>query len=242
MKRGIVAGALVVAGALFVGGAFLVGSTGQGWAADLPEPPPPPPPRAPAAYMPFVAPVYNWGGLYYGINGGYGFGSSQWSFPVGTTSDFNITGWTGGATIGANIQADAFVFGVDADFDAMAIKGSTICSPVSCQTQDSWLTTVRARVGYAMDRVLIYGTAGGAFGNIQANTNGTKFQSTNKAGWVAGGGVETAFADHWTARLEYLFVDLQNGSFTTVAPAIAGSDSVKFTTSLIRAGIDYKFR
>src|SRR5580704_4522599 len=100
MKRGIVAGARVVAGALFVAAA------GQAWAADLPEPPPPPPPRAPAVYMPPVAVVYNWGGLYYGVNGGYGFGKSEWTFPVGTTGNFNTSGYAAGATIGANIQAD----------------------------------------------------------------------------------------------------------------------------------------
>lgn len=231
MKQWVVAGALVVAAA------------GQTWAADLPEPPPPPPPRAPAAYMPTVAPVYNWGGLYYGVNGGYGFGKSQWTFPNGaSTNNFNISGWAGGATIGANLQAEAFVFGIESDFDAMGLKGSTTCVPTSCQTQDSWLGTLRARVGYAADRVLIYGTAGGAYGNIQANTSGTTFQSTNKAGWTAGAGVETAFADNWTARIEYLFVDLQNATFATVPPATAGNDTVRLDTSLIRVGIDYKFR
>jgi outer membrane immunogenic protein len=231
MKQWLVAGALIVAAA------------GQAWAADLPEPPPPPPPRMPAAYMPAVAPVYNWGGLYFGINGGYGFGKSEWTFPnAASTNNFNVSGWGGGATFGANLQADAFVFGVEGDFDAMGLKGNTTCVPANCQTQDTWLGTLRGRIGYAADRVLVYGTAGGAYGNIQANTAGTSFQSVNKAGWTAGAGIETAFTDHWTARIEYLFVDLQNGSFATVPPALAGTDTLKFDTSLIRVGVDYKFR
>jgi hypothetical protein len=54
---------------------------------------PAPPPQAPVAYMPVVAPVYNWGGIYYGINGGYGFGHSDWTNPLiasGSTGNFNI--------------------------------------------------------------------------------------------------------------------------------------------------------
>ena len=108
--------------------------------------------------------------------------------------------------------------------------------------EDSWLGTLRARIGYAADRVLVYGTAGGAYGNLQFNTAGTSFQSVNKAGWTAGAGVETALADNWTARIEYLFVDLQNGTFSTVPPALPGNDTIKLDTSLIRVGVDYKFR
>jgi outer membrane immunogenic protein len=233
MKRRIVAGARIVVGALFIAAAA------QAWAADLPEPAPPPP-RAPASYMPVVATVYNWGGLYYGVNGGYGFGTSNWTQGAVSTGNFNTSGFTAGATVGANLQADAFVFGIDGDFDAMGIKGSTnVCGGAACQTEDTWLATIRARVGYAVDRVLIYGTAGGAFGNVMANSAAsTSFQSETKAGWTAGAGVEAALADNWTARIEYLFVDLQNGSFNTAG----GPISVKFDASLIRVGVDYKFR
>jgi outer membrane immunogenic protein len=224
--------------------ALSVAGFGQAFAADLP---PAPAPAAPATYIPTVAPVYNWGGIYFGINGGYGFGQSNWTVPggggvaAGTTGNFNINGYAVGGTIGANLQADAFVFGIEGDIDAMGMKGSSnTCAPVSCQTQDTWLSTVRARVGYAADRVLFYGTAGGAFGNILANTNNnTSFASANKAGWTAGAGLEAAFADNWTARVEYLFVDLSNASFNLPA---GGPATVKFDANLIRLGIDYKFR
>jgi outer membrane immunogenic protein len=218
---------------------------GQALAADLPEPAPPP--QAPAAYVPVVAPVYNWGGIYYGVNGGYGFGKSDWSNSLnaaGSTGNFNLSGYVAGATIGANIQADAFVFGIDGDVDFTGIKGTntSLFCPVACETKNTWLGTVRARAGYAADRVLFYGTAGGAFGNIEAGVN-NNFDTQTKFGWTAGAGVEAAFTDNLTARIEYLFVDLQNGSCTTLGNCGAPvGDTVKFDTSLIRLGIDYKFR
>jgi outer membrane immunogenic protein len=224
---------------LLFAGALLFAAFGQALAADLPEPAPPP--MAPATFIPTVMPVYNWGGLYYGVNGGYGSGTSKWTFPGAATSDFDIKGWAAGATIGANLQAEAFVFGIESDFDAMGLKGTTTCVPANCETRQNWLITVRGRAGYAMDKVLVYGTAGGAFGDILANSaNSTSFQSVTKAGWTAGGGIEAAFADNWTARLEYLFVDLQNGTFSNTVGG--GNVTVKYDANLIRAGIDYKFR
>ncbi len=249
MKRLLMAGAL----------AFAV-AAGQALAADLPQPAPPP--QAPVAYVPTVAPVYNWGGIYFGANGGYGFGSSEWSdpnnFAAPNTGNFSTTGFLVGPTVGVNFQTDAFVFGIEGDFDASWLDGkssSAYCGVLGfgagaqCETKNTWLGTVRARVGYAADRVLYYGTAGGAFGNIQAGANGG-FASSTKAGWTAGAGVEVAFADNWTARVEYLFVDLENATcsalnpcgmdlFTTFGPA---NQTVKFDANLIRLGVDYKFR
>ena len=66
---------------LLIAGALAFAAAGPALAADLPQPAPPP--QAPAAYMPTVAPVYNWGGIYFGVNGGYGLGKSEWSDPNG---------------------------------------------------------------------------------------------------------------------------------------------------------------
>ncbi len=253
MRRILIAAALG-----FIG--MVPGVVGQALAADLPEPAAPP--RAPATYVPMVAPVYNWSGIYFGVNGGYGFGKSTWTDPnnfsgLGSTGSFNISGFAAGGTVGANFQFDAFVLGAEGDFDAMGIDGkssSPFCAAVGlgaaeCETKQTWLSTLRARFGYAVDRVLFYGTAGGAFGNIETGVAGN-FTSSTKVGWTAGAGVEAAFADHWTARVEYLFVDLQNATCNTsgncgndlvggvVVPA---NDTVKFSTSLIRLGVDYKF-
>ena len=258
MKRLLIAGALALAFA----------ATGQVLAADLPQPVPPP--QAPAVYVPTVAPVYNWGGIYFGANGGYGFGNSEWSDPnnasgLGSTGNFSTTGFLVGPTVGVNFQTDAFVFGIEGDFDASWLDGkssSGFCGSgfpgggggalgfgvaAQCETKNTWLSTVRARVGYAADRVLFYGTAGGAFGSIEAGANGGLISST-KAGWTAGAGVEVAFADNWTARVEYLYVDLENATCNTAnpcgldAPGVPANQTVKFNANLIRLGVDYKFR
>jgi outer membrane immunogenic protein len=216
-----------------------LGAVAQAAAADLPQPALPPA-QAPVAYIP-VAPVYNWGGVYYGINGGYGIGKSEWSSTGGSTGNFKTDGFAVGATIGANYQVDALVFGIEADLDWMGLDGtSNVCTPGKCETKDTYLATFRGRIGYAFDRILFYATAGGAYGNIEAN-GPTGFVSTSKAGWTAGAGVEAALSENWTARLEYLFVDLQNATpFNAGVPAVPVT--VKFDADLIRLGIDYKFR
>ncbi|HUI13070.1 MAG TPA: outer membrane beta-barrel protein [Xanthobacteraceae bacterium] len=245
---------------LLIAGALAFAAAGQALAADLPAPAPPP--QAPAAYVPTVAPVYNWGGIYFGANGGYAFGNSEWSDPnnpvTPNTGDFSTTGFLVGPTVGVNFQTDAFVFGIEGDFDASWLDGKTsnaYCGAAigfpggQCETKNTWLGTVRGRIGYAADRVLFYATAGGAFGNIDTGVNGGFVKST-KAGWTAGAGVEVAFADNWTARVEYLFVDLQNATCNAADPCgvnflttgLPANQTVKFDANLIRLGVDYKFR
>jgi outer membrane immunogenic protein len=217
-------------------------AAGTAFAADLP---PAPPPRAPAVYAP-PPPVYNWTGFYLGINGGWGFGKSDWNLPNGLpgapgsldTGSFNVNGGLVGGTVGFNWQSDWFVAGLEGDFDGSWMNGTaSICGTVACETKNTWLATIRGRVGYAADRVLFYATGGGAFGDVVVNTT-TNWQSADKTGWTAGAGIEGAFSEHWTARLEYLYVDLQNSSFT---PAAGFPVNVKFNANLIRTGVDYKF-
>jgi outer membrane immunogenic protein len=213
---------------------FSAAATGTALAADLP---PAPPPRAPAIYAP-PPPVYDWTGFYIGINGGWGFGKSDWSIPGFTTGNFNVNGGVLGATAGFNWWVNGWVLGLEGDADGSWMDGkSAACGVPNCETKNKWLATIRGRLGYAADRVLFYATAGGAFGDIVVNTT-TNWQSASKGGWTAGAGVEGAFTDHWTARIEYLFVDLQNASFTPVAGVPV---TVKFNANLIRAGVDYKF-
>ncbi len=210
-----------------------VAATGAALAADLP-PPVAPPPRAPAVYVP-APPVYNWTGFYLGINGGWGFGKSDWSVPGFSTGNFNVNGGLVGGTLGFNWWADGWVLGVEGDFDGSWMDGkSSLCAPVQCETKSKWLATLRPRIGYAADRVLFYL----AFGDVLVNTT-ANWQSADKTGWTAGAGVEGAFTDHWTARIEYLFLDLQNANFTPVAAATPVT--VKFNANLIRLGVDYKF-
>jgi outer membrane immunogenic protein len=246
MKRWLLAGTLALA------------AGGQGLASDLPPPAVPPAPRAPAAYIPPpVSPVYNWGGVYFGFNLGYGFGTSNWvdaTDPGGATGNFSVNGFLAGATLGANFQADSFVFGAEADFDGSFMDGkksSPFCSVgTQCETKNFWFSTLRARLGYAADRILFYGTAGGALADVAAGQSGN-FQRTTKGGWTAGAGLEAAFTENLTGRIEYLYLKL--GNSTCTSPAACGSDlglpggtsnpndTVKFSTSMIRVGLDYKF-
>ena len=228
-----------------------IGLIGSAFAADLPVAPPP---RAPAVYVPPVLPVYNWSGIYVGVNGGWGWGNAKFTipeqpgFPTGVSDTINDSGGVAGGTVGVNWQTGGFVFGVEGDWDWSGINTgttATICQVTgTCQTGNNWLATLRGRAGYAADRVLFYGTAGGAFANMQTVFNGVT-TTHDQAGWTAGAGIEWAFADNWTAKVEYLFVDLGNTTCNTTASCgfdlVAASDSVKFTESMVRAGINFKF-
>jgi outer membrane immunogenic protein len=232
----------------------VIGSAENGFAADLP-PAPPPPARAPVAYAP--PPVYNWSGVYVGINGGWGFGTAKWTaIGVGATATGSDSdnGGVVGATLGVNWQSGAFVLGGEADFDYSAINtgtSQTVCNiGVTCQTGNNWLSTVRGRVGFAADRILFYATAGGAFANVQTALNGVTTTHT-RTGWTAGLGAEYAFADNWTAKIEYLYVDLGNKATTCTAAAgvcaapPAGVGPINFqaglTENIVRVGVNYKF-
>ncbi len=219
---------------------LFMAAAGHAFAADLSQPMPPPP-QAPVAYIPATAPVYNWGGIYVGINGGYAFGNSDWTGGAVSSGHFTTDGFVVGGTAGINLQADAFVFGLETDIDYADLSGDGpgfFCA--NCKTSSNWLGTTRARVGYAADRVLFYGTGGAAYGNIQANANGVT-NSNTEFGWTAGAGVEVAFTDNWTARLEYLYVQMEDGSCTSACGS-PPTQSVSLSENLVRAGVDFKFR
>jgi len=210
---------------------------GQALAADLPMPGPAP------AYIPPVARAYSWTGFYLGINGGGAFGSSKWSDPVlGSTGNFGAAGALVGGTVGANYQMGQFVIGIEGDGDWSSLSGSThvTCGFTPCETRSDWLATVRGRAGYAVDRVLFYGTGGAAFANVQAGLSGGPFTNSTQTGWTAGAGIEYAFAPNWTAKVEYLFADLPNLSCGAVNCG-GTATSVSLNENIIRGGVNFKF-
>jgi outer membrane immunogenic protein len=231
---------------LVIAGALAVAFSGSALAADLPAPAPPP------AYIP-VLPYYNWTGFYIGANGGGVFGNSNWTDPVdGATGNFNVGGFLVGGTVGGNYQIGSWVLGVEADGDWTNLNGTTSnasCAFVGCTTQSNWLATVRGRAGYAWDRVLFYGTGGGAFANVQGAAGVLPFSSTTQAGWTAGVGVEYAFAPNWTAKVEYLYVGLGNASCGpgncgggTGGPAPTPvNTTITLNENVIRGGVNFKF-
>ena len=197
----------------------------------------------------------NWSGIYLGVNAGFGFGASDWTDSVTGLSSgtFRTSGFVFGGTLGANYQVGSLVFGVEADdawadasgFGTFAATG--LCAG-GCLTKSTWLSTVRGRAGYAFDRYLVYGTAGAAFGNVRASFSNDPVSSATETGWTAGAGIEVALARNWSAKAEYLFVDLSNGSCTAECaianpngPPLIPNIVVKFSESIVRAGLNYKF-
>ncbi len=224
MKRILLAGALTLAAA-------------SANAADIPRPPPP------VVKAPVVAPLtaYDWTGFYIGINGGGAWGRSNFDGPTGTLGNFNTSGWLAGGTAGYNLQYGHAVFGVEGDIDWTNIKGSAPCvgGITTCQVTSDWLGTARGRLGYAFDRFLPFVTGGLAVGNVNANVPGFASASNTNAGWTAGGGLEYALGRNWTAKAEYLHVDL--GSFNCGTACTGTPSNVEFTTNLVRGGVNLKF-
>lgn len=181
----------------------------------------------------YMAPAYNWTGFYVGINGGGGWGNSEFSAPLGTS--FDLSGAVIGGTAGYNWQMGQVVFGLEGDMDWSNIRGSANCGGItSCETRNDWLGTVRGRLGYAFDRVMPYVTGGLAVGGVKTSAAGIGDTSETKAGWTIGGGLEAAIAGPWTAKVEYLYVDLGNTG------TVLGSDA-SFHTNIVRAGLNYRF-
>jgi outer membrane immunogenic protein len=201
-------------------------------AADLPR-------KAPVSY---VAP-FSWSGFYVGINGGYGWGTSDWSSAV-TSGHPKPTGGLAGGTLGYNIQTGNWVWGIEGDIDWADLKGSDtgtgVCTGGSgCETRNRWLGTIRGRVGYAFDRWLPYLTGGGAFGDVKMQTAAGTAATETPMGWTIGAGVEWAFMGAWSAKLEYLYVDL--GDSTCGASVCGIATTVSDKTNLVRAGLNYRF-
>ena len=200
-------------------------------AADLPR-------SMPAKAPAFVPSYYNWTGFYLGINGGYGWGDSNWDGLATTT---NVKGGLVGATAGYNWQVNQLVFGLEGDIDWTNIHGSfaSAACPAGCETKNNWLGTVRGRIGYAFDRVMPYITGGLAAGDIQARPAGFAGVNDTNVGWTAGGGVEAAIAGNWTAKLEYLYVDL--GDVSCTVASCGAISNVDIRTNVVRAGLNLRF-
>ena len=167
--------------------------------------------------------IYSWAGPYLGGNLGYEWGSVD-------KNPTKPSGFAGGVQAGYNWQSGAMVFGLEGDLQATAADDTF----APWKYSNPWFGTVRGRVGYAFNNVLLYGTGGLAFGELRGETFGLSESHTN-AGWTAGVGAEFGFAAHWTAKVEYLYVDLSDSRFT-----ITGAQN-GYSFGLVRAGVNYHF-
>jgi outer membrane immunogenic protein len=179
-------------------------------------------PRAPyTVNQPLNA--FSWAGPYLGGNLGYSWGSVD-------NNPTKPSGLLGGVQGGYNWQNGAFVFGVEGDLQLNAADDTF----APWKFSNPWFGTVRGRAGYAFNNILLYGTGGLAFGSLRAETFGLSETHTS-AGWTAGVGAEFGLAQNWTAKIEYLYVDLSDSRFSLTGL----SNGYQF--GLVRAGVNYHF-
>jgi outer membrane immunogenic protein len=190
------------------------------------------------------------------------------------TSRNDVNGVIGGGQVGYNWQASNWLFGLEADIQGSGEKGSSNIVCVACGDGPSditsnltqklnWFGTFRGRAGVlATPTVLLYATGGLVYGEVDTGgsiTGPTRAApsatvafpgtSSTRAGWTAGAGVEGAIGGNWTAKLEYLYMDLGTVSAGPIATTIEGttrnplavSYSSHFTDNILRVGVNYKF-
>jgi outer membrane immunogenic protein len=243
----------------------------------------PPPPMAPApAY-------FNWTGFYIGANVGGGWANTSASGstvfdppPISSTfaGSYGAGGVLGGGQIGANYEfPNHWVIGFEADVDGSSLSGSgSNCSTalgvgVGCTALNTKLNdfgTVRGRLGYAADNLLLYGTGGWAWSQSSTNSNftcvgvgacpgpgvpftgGSSSASTTATnGWAAGAGLEYAFTRNWTVRVEYLHIQFNGIGETFATSGTVGVVPVPYTATtsstatvnvdMARVGLNYLF-
>jgi outer membrane immunogenic protein len=247
--------ASVLASALFVG------SLGPVMAADMSVKAPP---------LPVVA-AYNWTGCYVGLEGGGSWGRDR-AISNGANNgvlngtlgalkaEGDISGGIAGGTIGCNYQVNRWVFGIEGDYSWSGQRGSSrLQSPPFVPTfgedvSQSYIATIRGRVGWAYTPAfMVYGTAGAAFADLRIH----EFDSTaavgsaafigatethQYAGWTVGAGAEWGFAPNWSAKVEYLYMDLgRQDFFANTVTGCCTFQSTRLTDNVVRAGINYRF-
>jgi len=225
-------------------------------AADLPLPVKAPP----------LPPAYSWSGFYLGIEGGGAWGRTQYTaadpgFPaflgLPITNPFNVSGGLLGGTVGYNWQFSNWIVGAEGDLSWVSKSGTNndilpFTPAWTNTTKEMWLGTGRLRLGFTpADRWLVYATGGFAVAGVEATVDaaatgaGIFSQTQTRWGWTVGGGVEAAINRNWSLKAEYLYVDLQNGTYFSPDIVSAGQTIITRTVTLnnniLRAGINYKF-
>jgi outer membrane immunogenic protein len=196
----------------------------------------PPGPAAPPIYRPPpVSPAYNWSGFYIGAMGGYGWSSSQ---------GVDFKGGFAGGTIGGNAQFGNFVVGAEVE-GAWSDIGQTVgfLGLASATDRIQAFGSATARVGVAVDNLLIYGKGGvaAASNNVKVTALGISASDTQThLGYTAGGGLEYGFTPNWSVKGEYLFAHYESKNyFATLLPP--GLASGTFDVHTIKLGFNYRF-
>lgn len=175
-----------------------------------------------AAPVPYYA--FGWAGSYIGGTAGYEWGSVD-------NSATHPSGFAGGVEAGWNWQNGGFVYGGETEFNVSGAKDTF----APYQFSNPWFGTVRGRAGFAFDNVLIFGTAGLGYGELTAETFGSLSESHTSFGWVTGLGAEFSFTPHWSAKAEWLYLDLADRDFS-----VTGANN-GLAANLVRLGLNYHF-
>ena len=244
---------------------------GSAGAADL---------RMPVKAAPVVAAVpYTWTGCSVGGHLGAGWNRSSFTdpgnpefffgfptptlAPAGSSIGVNSSaGVLGGVQAGCDYQfASNWVIGIGGDVAWTDIHGAANDpffvgkngAPVPLSTRTEAIASLTGRLGYAWDRYLIYGKAGGAWARDRysiTNLNCTFLAtcnlsgSTDRAGWTAGVGLEWAFAPNWSALVEYNHYGFGNNSVSFTDPALPFlllRYDVRQDIDVVKVGINYRF-
>ena len=200
------------------------------------------------------AEVYNWSGFYAGVNGGYAGGS--FGYPISISGggivanasfDFPSSGFLGGIQTGYNFQSGNWVGGFETDIQVSAVEGRLDLStlgmtpPDFISTQVNWFGTVRPRIGYAFERLLLFGTGGFAFGETTIS-DGVDGIAVGRTGFTAGGGAEIGVTEKFSLKFQYDYVDF--GTRSLVSGSLFGvsfdvGSRVSFHTG--RFGLNWHF-
>jgi outer membrane immunogenic protein len=185
---------------------------------------------------------------------------------------FDEKGAFGGGQAGFNWQRDHIVFGIETDLQASAIQSDKTVNPALTTTytggagaiikaggpllnthlaaSEDWFGTVRGRLGYAYDNVLLYVTGGFAYAGVNEVANTTivgilPLAQASKhgvdTGWVLGGGFEYKASQNWSFKVEYQYIDLGTDHLTGSAVAFVplNSNNLNNDISTVRLGINY---
>jgi outer membrane immunogenic protein len=211
---------------------------GTALAADLPSE------KGPPVYAPPPPPAFSWSGVYLGGQVGYGWGTTSVRDPGGSAPNLSQNGVIGGVHIGYNYQVSQFVFGLEGDVNGADIRDSNSFNALNYSVRENIDASIRGRVGYAFDRVLIYATGGGAYGSFHTGFNdGVTFDSFNsgRVGWTVGGGLEYAIDNNWSVRAEYRYTDYGSTTDFPVFSDFGNPVAHHIRDNRVQAGFSYKF-
>ena len=111
--------------------------------------------------------------------------------------------------------------------------------------------SVTGRLGFTWDRVMLYAKGGAAWAGDKYSADLPAFDehiatTVTRPGWTVGGGVEWAFWDNWSAKVEYDFYDFSTRNLTLPGtifgvPEVVPGVNIKETISTVKFGINYRF-